>query len=114
MGQTAFSSTVAARQVSVLRFADKIQIEFPIREQIEEHKFLDKVDGKTISVTYQCVFRGNTLANILPRTVGLGYPFHERSYLRNSPAVCHDIPYFSARVLDLRHRSVTAIVITEL
>ena len=79
----------------LLTAGDKIQIEFPIREQIEEHKFLDKVDGETVSVTYKCVFRGNTLVSISPRTVGPGYRLYERSHLRNSPAVCHNIPHFS-------------------
>ena len=60
----------------------EVEIKFPLAERVEHHSAVESVDGQPQITEYRCVFRGNTLVDISPRSQGKGFPLYQRDHLR--------------------------------
>jgi len=97
-----------------VRARDILTVTFPVEETTEKYTLKWKQDEFWKESTnpgsawqalkdpavYTCTFRGNTLINISPRDLGVGYPLYERDALqRMTKAPLHKVSRYIAPVL---------------
>ena len=79
----------------------EIEVRFPLSERVEHHRSVEVFEGQSETTNYRCVFRGNTLVDISPRSKGKGFPFYRRDHLRTDTAPVATVERF---VADTRFR----------
>ena len=87
----------------------EVTIRFPVEERVEEHRFVEEVggkadmfqdvetiDGDVIRRHYRCVFKGNTLVAVSPRSDGKALPLYTRDHMRRDKAPMKRVTRFVA------------------